>query len=457
MHFPPPLRIIAPLLALAFGLVATWFDYRLNLDLDLARHLAEVRERADSNGRRLARLSERLLASGDREALRADVEAMADLPGLEDAAVVDADGRIVADTSGTLVGQRAESTVLAEAAALIGAVGTAAVRHDEEDKSVASAHPFRIGEHATGWALLEFDRAEAIAAAQADAGTQLRWMASAMALLSGALWAVLHFGFASRLSRLAANVRALGEGKGDAPELPSGDDEVGALSNAFAAMSARLREREAEQVRLEREVLEISERERRNVGHDLHDGLGQRLTAASMTTNALIAALKADAPTLVARGEDIGQQLRDAIAEARSLSHGLAPVALVDDGLMVALSTLASGTERGGVRCVFECPSPVRVADAEIAGHLYRIAQEAVNNALKHAAPSEIRIALERRDETIVMEVDDDGDGFDEAPNAGGIGLHVMRYRAHLIGGVLEIGAAPAGGTRIVCRITLSL
>jgi signal transduction histidine kinase len=220
-------------------------------------------------------------------------------------------------------------------------------------------------------------------------------------------------------------------------------------------MAAKLREREVEQVRLERDVLEISESERRRIGHDLHDSLGQRLTAASMTTNAVIGMLKANAPALAERGEDIGRQLREAIAEVRLLSHGLAPVALVDDGLMAALTSLAEEASRSGaVRCVFDCAELVRVTSAEVAGHLYRIAQEAVNNALKHAAPSEIRIALEFRDNALVLEVDDDGEGFDEtAPPSDGIGLRVMRYRARLIEGDLEIGSPPAGGTRISCRV----
>jgi signal transduction histidine kinase len=220
-------------------------------------------------------------------------------------------------------------------------------------------------------------------------------------------------------------------------------------------MAAKLREREREKARLEREVLEISESERRRIGHDLHDGLGQRLTAASMSVNALISALKTDAPGLAERVEDIGRQLREAIVETRSHSHGLAPVALVDDGLMLALGTLAESSNRGGaVRCVFECPEPVRLADAEVAGHLYRIAQEAVNNALKHGAPSEIRIGLERRNGSLVLEVDDDGEGFDGSAQAGdGIGFRVMRYRAELIGGSLTIGSAPAGGARVSCQV----
>ncbi len=100
--------------------------------------------------------------------------------------------------------------------------------------------------------------------------------------------------------------------------------------------------------------------------------------------------------------------------------------------------------------------NPVCVADPEMAGHLYRIAQEALNNALKHAAPSEIRIGLEHRDGALLLEVEDDGSGLEEkaSPNDG-IGLRVMRYRARLIDGLLEIGAAPAGGTRISCRVRM--
>jgi signal transduction histidine kinase len=456
MRFPPSIRITAPLLALAFGLSATWFDYRLNLDLDHARHLDEVRQSADAGGRRLARLAERLMASGERDALQADVEAMVELPQLEIAAVMDESGRLVAESTGGLRGQPATATRFARVARIIGAPASPEIHREEDASTVLSAHPFRVGESGIGWVLLEFNRTDAILAAQNDALTQLRWMASAMALLGFVLWSVLHFGFADRLARLTGSVRALGEGSIDASAVPRGGDEVGELGVAFTTMAAQLRERDAQQVRLEREVLEISERERRRIGHDLHDGLGQRLTAASMATNALIAGMKSEASTFTDRVEDIGRQLREAIAETRALSHGLAPVALADEGLMAALNSLAEDTRRGDLHVVFECPEPVRVSDAEIAGHLHRIAQEAVSNAIKHAAPTEIRIGLERRNGTVVLEVDDDGDGFDAALAArGGIGLRVMRYRAQLIGGVLEINSPPAGGTRISCSVPL--
>jgi signal transduction histidine kinase len=457
MRLPPSIRITAPLIALVFGLVATWFDYRLNLDLDLGRHLGEIHERADSSGTRLAHEVGPLLTLRDRTALQAVVEAVPDVPETQIVALVDENGKILADSSGELVGQPVSVTPLAPAAALINRTGQPAVQNREDLNVVISAHPFHIGEQKTGWALQVFDRNEAIAAAQADARIQLGWMASAMALLTFALWTVLHFGFATRLGRLASGVRAFGEGTIEAPPRITGGDEVAKLSEAVSTMAAKLQEREAEQVRLEREVLEISESERRRIGHDLHDSLGQRLTATSMTTNAFIGVLKENAPALAERGEDIGRQLRKAIAEVRSLSHGLAPVALVDDGLMVALASLAEDTSRGGaVRCVFDCEAPVHVANTQVADHLYRIAQEAVNNAVKHATPSEIRIGLEHCDHTLLLEVDDDGEGFAEnASPADGIGLRVMRYRARLIGADFGIASPPAGGTRIYCRVKL--
>ena len=118
---------------------------------------------------------------------------------------------------------------------------------------------------------------------------------------------------------------------------------------------------------------------------------------------------------------------------------------------MPALRQIATEVEDlFGISCFFQCEQPVLINGVSAATHLYHIAQEAVNNALKHAAAAEIRIGLEHRDGAVVLEVEDDGEGFEESqlPNDG-IGLRVMRYLARLIDGRLEIGSAPAGGTRI--------
>lgn len=454
VRFPPPIRITAPLLALAFGLLATFFDYRLNLALDLNRHLKEVRARADSSGRRLADMSEKLIASGQLDLLQAQVEMIPDLPNEELVGVSDETGRIVADSTGNLLGKSVTLTPLASAAALIDEKNPTTKRA-ETKTAVLRAIPFQIGEGAKGWTLLMFDRGAAIAAAQADARKQLGWMALAMAVLGCLTWAVLHVGVARRLARLERSVEGFGQSQKSEPEILKGGDEVAGLSIKFAAMVHRLREREAEQVRLEREVLEISENERRRIGHDMHDSLGQRLTAAALSSGALARVLKSHAPQFADQAEAIGRELCDAVTEARSISHGLAPVDLIDDGLMLALARLAEDTSRASnLRCIFECEPAVCVANPKIAGHLYRIAQEAVANALKHAAASEIRIGLECRDGALLLEVDDDGEGFDEAtPPRDGIGLRVMRYRARLIDALFEIGTAPAGGTRVSSRV----
>ena len=279
-----------------------------------------------------------------------------------------------------------------------------------------------------------------------------------MALLSFGLWALLHFGYTNRLNRLAKNIQGWEAGNWDTASLPKGGDEVAWLAEDFTDMATRLREQESEQLRLEREVLNITEQERQRIGHDLHDSLGQRLTAASMAANALLQSVQDTAPALRTHGELVAGQLREAILEVRALSHGLAPVAMNAEGLMTALTEMASSVSRSGqVRCVLDCPEPVAVDKVEVGTQVFRIAQEAVNNALKHASPSEIRIGLEQRDDHLLLEVEDDGTGMDEsAPSPDGLGMRVMRYRARLIGGALETKASPAGGTLVRCLVPTS-
>lgn len=455
-RFPPPVRLTAPLLVLVFGLLATWFNYWLTLDANLAGDLAVVRTRAAGVVARLAATSGPLLERSLTAVVQLDLRTMLDVPELVVAGVVDERGVVLASSSGSITGLPVSRTSLAAAATLIRPVSKVVVEIGENAERVYAACPFGLVS-GVGWALIELDRRPAIQGAQADARLQFYWISAAMALLSFALWAVLHYGYASRLAQLANGIREWGSGSPDTTAMPGGGDEVGRLARDFTAMAARLRSHEAEELRLEREVLNISESERQRIGHDLHDSLGQRLTAASMTANAMLEALKTQAPSLSGHGELVAEQLRAAIAEARSLSHGLAPVTMEAEGLMNALEEMAASLTRSGrVRCVLECPQPVRVGSMETGMHLFRIAQEAVNNALKHASAAEIRIGLEQQADALVLEVEDDGIGFEEdaALLSEGLGLRVMRYRARLLGGSLEIGPSPAGGTRVSCRVS---
>ncbi|MEP0546692.1 MAG: PAS domain S-box protein [Rhodothermales bacterium] len=197
-----------------------------------------------------------------------------------------------------------------------------------------------------------------------------------------------------------------------------------------------------ERKRLEREVIEAAELERRRIGQDLHDELGQQLTGAAFLGQVLTQRLTAgDRPEA-----DAASQLTDlinrALAEMRDLSRLLSPVDVQAEGLMDALQQLADQTERVfDVACWLRTDGDVGVADNVAATHLFRIAQEAVNNAVKHAAPSEIEIALARSGEGLRLTITDDGIGIDPAmiQQSSGLGLRTMRYRAALIGARLDI------------------
>jgi signal transduction histidine kinase len=206
-----------------------------------------------------------------------------------------------------------------------------------------------------------------------------------------------------------------------------------------------------ERRQLEREILEISDREQRRIGRDLHDGLGQHLTALELLNQTLAGKLKRDAPALVGPATDISRQIREIITQTRLLSHNLSPVPLEADGLMIALAELAAGTEAmSGAGCEFACKRQVLLPDANASTHLYRIAQEAVNNALKHGRAKKIRITLAERAPGWEMRIGDDGRGFGSTDRkSSGLGLRMMRYRAQLIGATLDIQSTPRKGTSI--------
>jgi PAS domain S-box-containing protein len=210
-----------------------------------------------------------------------------------------------------------------------------------------------------------------------------------------------------------------------------------------------------EQKRLERELLEISDREQNRIGRDLHDGLGQQLTALEFFTIGLKDEVRAQTPKLVKPLEKISEHLREAIRQTRAMANGLSPILLHGDGLTSALGKLAATTSAmAKIDCAFENDAPAAFKDEGAAMHLYRIAQEAVNNALRHGRAKRIRITLTREDVHIKLEVRDNGRGFATASvEDAGMGLRAMRYRADLIGAALSIDSTPRRGTRITCTI----
>ncbi|HRR81123.1 MAG TPA: PAS domain S-box protein [Planctomycetota bacterium] len=204
---------------------------------------------------------------------------------------------------------------------------------------------------------------------------------------------------------------------------------------------------------LEEEVLAISEEERRRVGQELHDTLGQQLTGVAYLVDLLEDSLASRSLPEASDVLTVRKQLGESIARVRDLSHGLYPVRLVAGGLAAALAELAEGVRtRRGVACVLECDEGVAAADERAAIHLYRIAQEAVTNALKHAQAQRITLRLRQDAEGLCLEIADDGVGLPrDALSRKGLGLHIMQYRAENLGGRFEALAPPGGGTLIRC------
>lgn len=214
-----------------------------------------------------------------------------------------------------------------------------------------------------------------------------------------------------------------------------------------------------ESKRLENAILDISAREERRIGQDLHDGLGQHLTGIAFMSKVLAEKLADKSLPEAADAAKIVRLVNEAIHKTRELSRGLLPVVADARGLMSALEHYASEVEDlFGLSCTFECDRPVLIHDHAAGNHLYRIAQEAVNNAIKHGHARHIRIHL-RSDtgpdgDRLVLTIDDDGCGLPaDTRNSPGMGLHIMNYRAKMIGAALRVQRSARGGTVVTCAL----
>jgi PAS domain S-box-containing protein len=220
-------------------------------------------------------------------------------------------------------------------------------------------------------------------------------------------------------------------------------------SHGFAQVT-----RDATELRkLEREVLEISEAEQHRFGHDLHDGLGQELTGLAFLTQNLGYALASRGIPESVQADRIVGLINGAIEQTREMARGFSPVEMGPDGLRAALRDLTYRVETVFEHpCLFECEGDTRVEPDSAALHLYRIAQEAINNAVRHSRASVIRVHLTGGHGQIVLTVTDDGVGLPAEENRrDGLGLRLMLYRARVIGASLTIEPNPEGGTTVRC------
>ena len=211
--------------------------------------------------------------------------------------------------------------------------------------------------------------------------------------------------------------------------------------------------------RLEEKLLEIGADERRRLGHDLHDGLGQFLLGIALKAKMLEQALIKGKSTEAWRASEVVSLVNTAITQARNLAHGLDPIHVEANGLVAALRNLAAQTrELFQVECAFACKLEHLDVDTQTGIAFYRIAQEAIHNAIRHGLARQINLELAVNDAQLCLKIFDDGKGFPpDSKSYSGMGLHIMQFRANSIGGHLTIESQPNKGARIQCTVPSKL
>lgn len=207
-----------------------------------------------------------------------------------------------------------------------------------------------------------------------------------------------------------------------------------------------------ERKRMEHEIVEVSHREQQRIGEDLHDGLGQHLTGITFLTRALERKLTTKSPEEAKEAAEIGRLVMQALAQTRNLARGLFPAELERNGLTAALVELTDSVQKTcGVHCTLRAAEKISINDNVLATHVFRIAQEAMNNSIKHSKAKNIEVTLEVNGEQLQLRVTDDGTGFSPEAKLNGLGLRIMQFRARRIGGELQVAAGDKGGTSVTC------
>jgi len=226
------------------------------------------------------------------------------------------------------------------------------------------------------------------------------------------------------------------------------------LDRRVQERTAALEHEMAEHRRLDREIARVADRERRRLGHDLHDSLGQHLTGTALAAQVLKEKLAARSAPETGEAEKLVRCVEEGIDLTRNLARGFFSPELEAEGLVVALQNLAETVrERFGIECVLDGDESIRIHDSTVANQLYQIAQEAVTNSVKHAAARQIDIRLAMNGPELCLSIIDDGVGFPDKPRSEGLGLRLMRHSAALSGATFDVRRNGENGTIATCRV----
>jgi signal transduction histidine kinase len=229
---------------------------------------------------------------------------------------------------------------------------------------------------------------------------------------------------------------------------------VSMICSRLRAARERVEAAAAEARELERRILEIDDEEQRRIGHDLHDGLGQQLTGLAMMSRRLENRLSSANSPEASEAAKVSELAKNAVELAHDLCRTLSPPALESAGLAEALRELAANAESiFRVECIVDEQGGVKPPPVGTGVHLYRIAQEAISNAVRHGKAKHVEVRLRSSSGVLLMQIADDGSGIDPAAaSMNGMGLRIMRYRARMIGAQIDIRHRQLGGTEVLCR-----
>jgi signal transduction histidine kinase len=237
---------------------------------------------------------------------------------------------------------------------------------------------------------------------------------------------------------------------------------LNALRRALVGLEAIVEERTQalrlemkERERLEYEILDLSERERQSFGQELHDAVCQELAGTAIAGQMLTKKLQAKGIEEASEAGEVTDMIFRSLNKARNVARGFFTAGFDALGLTDALrETVAHAEEQSGIRCEFTWQENLSISDEEVVMHFFRIAQEAIQNALKHSGATRLRVSLENVNGAVQLIVEDNGKGISGSDNSRkGLGLRIMAYRAGLIGGNLKLEKGPEGGARIVCLV----
>lgn len=454
MRMPGSIRTRVMLVVLGFGLVTLLINALRNDVWLRERQWRRVGESADAQASMLAGTMQHYFRMGLARAAELQMGYTAMSDEVQSGVVLDADDVITYSLRLDWVGMKlADSALKADLAACAHARETMSetLELDRAGGKILAVYPFFTGYDSggRGLVLLRYDMSHTLARGRWEALRETVLQSLLLGLLCLVLWTVLDRVITRRVQQIVTFARQVEAQLPGASALPE-QDELALIAEEFARSVHALRSTESR-------LLEASEQERRRVGADLHDDVCQRITAAQLRSGVLHSMLDRESHPQAALAGSVAEELAKAARAARSFARGLAPMLVQRGRLAEALKDLAAAiADSFQLRCECECDVAERPLAVWVDTHVYRIVQELMINAAKHARPGYIQATVSIRDGCLLLGVENDGAALARSEGSG-LGLQMVRQRARALGGRFSLGPREDGtGCKAVCEVRLT-